>query len=953
MTSASSRSRAALSRADLLRVIIAIGEHGLAPIASMLGYERVTSTANAPGNEPRLDPFTDSAGLRTEPPQPRIERPRMLPKSYYYQVTEREQLTPTQQRAETQAPAWLAQTQVLSHDERPDPAQVRIPRRLPLTRWSRLWPFLRAELGHDLPSREIDLTAAMARINRGEVLRRIPRRVRHDWNPRICILIDYHRPAQPFWEDFNTLTRAIARLHGKLGLDVRILVGEMARAPYYRHPLSDTLHRWRTPDPSTALLILGDLGAMAEAAAVQRGWAEFGSRLNAAGCRPVVLSPLFVDAHEVRLQRSFRIYQWDRQACLQRGTREARITGDASSAAELLLTLLAPALVVEPNLLRAMRYLLPAAQASALAESKVWANADVYSSAQGFRFASAAAAQKYQQRFSGLDAGRRAQAVALIRRHHAALPASVRYAELAVCQRLVPEHVDSAEQLAVQTWQQNIARTSLEHAESLALKNWRSRHVKRQAQFTDPATKALWALDQQDKLARGEAVEMPPDIALDEVAYFLRSADAQPLLCELSQRGDTLQLSLGSMTQDQDAFAYPLAKLTLSDARIHVAWDGNAEAAQIIQVSQLPRALLRLPQAAGRLQLRTADERLSISAISKPSWARTITRDREGLYARVDWEGTNCRLTWQPPQSGERLGRWEGDQRLGVDDYGLFADVLLSEGIRQRFRWILPGTFLMGSPTQEAERSENELQHEVTLTQGYWLAETTCTQVQWQAVMDENPSYFKDDSRNPVEQVSWGDVQRFIAKLNQRFPNLNACLPSEAQWEYACRAGTTTPFSFGENITPEQVNYNGEYPYASGKKGQNRGRTVPVGSLPANARGLYEMHGNVYEWCEDWYAEYSNEAQENPTGPKTGTNRVLRGGSWISIGRSVRSANRYRYGPGGRNDNFGFRLALGQGAGKGEAPAGEPRGTRGGKAGAGKSEDATITARLKKIFKRK
>ena len=357
------------------------------------------------------------------------------------------------------------------------------------------------------------------------------------------------------------------------------------------------------------------------------------------------------------MQRSFRIYQWDRQARLKRDTREVGITDD-SAAAELLLTLLAPALVVEPNLLRAMRHLLPAAQAGALAESKVWLHADVYSSAQGFRFASTTAAQKYQQRFSALDAGRRAQAAELIRRHHAALPASVRYAELAVCQRLVPEHVDSAEQQAVQTWQQNIARTSLEYTESLALKNWRGRHVKRQVQFTDPATKALWALDQQDKLARGETVEMPADIALDEVAYFLHNADAQPILCEVSQYGDTLRLSPASIASEQDTLGFSLAKINLRDARIHVAWDGNAEAAQIIQVSQLPRDLLSLPQAAGSMVLRTAEERLSISALTKPGWARAISRDATGLHAVVNWRGTHSRLLWQPPQPGEHRGRW-------------------------------------------------------------------------------------------------------------------------------------------------------------------------------------------------------------------------------------------------------------------------------------------------------
>ncbi len=180
--------------------------------------------------------------------------------------------------------------------------------------------------------------------------------------------------------------------------------------------------------------------------------------------------------------------------------------------------------------------------------------------------------------------------------------------------------------------------------------------------------------------------------------------------------------------------------------------------------------------------------------------------------------------------------------------------------------------------------------------------------------------HFKDNPHNPVEQVSWDDTQHFIAELNQRIAGLQARLPTEAEWEYACRAGTTTPFSFGENITPEQVNYDGEYPYAGGEKGLNRERTVPVGSLPPNPWGLYEMHGNVWEWCEDWYGEYPNEPQIDPHGPEEGVYRVLRGGSWIGYGRYARSAHRHRYGPDYRYDYIGFRLALGQAASKGAEP---------------------------------
>jgi formylglycine-generating enzyme required for sulfatase activity len=179
--------------------------------------------------------------------------------------------------------------------------------------------------------------------------------------------------------------------------------------------------------------------------------------------------------------------------------------------------------------------------------------------------------------------------------------------------------------------------------------------------------------------------------------------------------------------------------------------------------------------------------------------------------------------------------------------------------------------------------------------------------------MGNNPAEFKGNKNNPVEQVSWNEVQDFLNKLNQLIPDLNAYLPSEAQWEYACRAGTTTPFSFGDTITPEQVNYNGNYPYGDTKKGRYRKRTTPVTSLPPNDWGLYEMHGNVLEWCNDWFGDYPNEAVTNPTGATEGASRVLRGGSWGILARHSRSANRnYGTPESSRSSSLGFRFALGQ-----------------------------------------
>ncbi len=257
---------------------------------------------------------------------------------------------------------------------------------------------------------------------------------------------------------------------------------------------------------------------------------------------------------------------------------------------------------------------------------------------------------------------------------------------------------------------------------------------------------------------------------------------------------------------------------------------------------------------------------------------------------------------------------WASD--WGEDNYGLWMAFTFKK-IRYALRWIKPGRFMMGSPEDEPERIDDELQHEVILTQGSWLGETACTQELWEAVMGENPSEFKSAKR-PVENVSWDDCMAFIKKINDMLPGLDLRLSAEAEWEYACRAGTQTPFSFGDNITTEQVNYNGEFLYDGAPKGKNRGKTVEVGTLPCNSWGLYEMHGNVYEWCSDWYGDYQSETVVDPVGP-IGEHRVLRGGCWISSGRDVRSAVRDRFGPDARYEGPGLRFVRGDQEGEGLA----------------------------------
>ena len=233
----------------------------------------------------------------------------------------------------------------------------------------------------------------------------------------------------------------------------------------------------------------------------------------------------------------------------------------------------------------------------------------------------------------------------------------------------------------------------------------------------------------------------------------------------------------------------------------------------------------------------------------------------------------------------------------GVDDIGPWVTVRV-EGenggfVAQRMRWIASGRFLMGSPDSEPERQEREgPRHEVTISKGFWLFDTACNQGFWQAVMGENPSHHLG-SDLPVESVSFFEVERFLERIAERVPGLTLTLPSEAQWEYACRAGTETPFSFGETIQTDQVNFDGNYPYGNSETGFYRQETVPVGSLPANPWGLFEMHGNVDEWCLDGLRDYRAQPVTDPLGPTSrDTLRVVRGGSWDDYARFVRSAFR-------------------------------------------------------------
>ncbi len=277
---------------------------------------------------------------------------------------------------------------------------------------------------------------------------------------------------------------------------------------------------------------------------------------------------------------------------------------------------------------------------------------------------------------------------------------------------------------------------------------------------------------------------------------------------------------------------------------------------------------------------------------------RSLLKSFEFQVATVNIIENSCNIIYQ-----------QGKAEYFAEDLG--------EGVTLEMVAIAGGTFMMGSPNNELSRLDDEIsQHKVTI-QPFFMGKFSVTRVQWRSVaalsklkidLKPNPSHF--EANLPVEQVSWDDAVEFCDRLSRK-TGKKYRLPSEAEWEYACRAGTNTPFHFGETITTEIANYNGNSSYGSGSKGLYRERTTEVGSFPANAFGLYDMHGNVWEWCEDdWHSTYEGAPCDGNAW--VGSNRdgakLLRGGCWGSIPWYCRSACRYNYTRDHRSNSVGFRV---------------------------------------------
>jgi formylglycine-generating enzyme required for sulfatase activity len=754
----------------------------------------------------------------------------------------------------------------------------RVPTPDALVPWPRLWRRLRPHLCQWLPTHDVDVQALVELLARAQNVTRVPRLRRARLASHPQIVLDRTPRQMPFWVDQD---RAAAHLGNWLsrssGEPFPVFPGQSPQ-----HCLQHGYADHAAPDlRGRVVLLLGDLGAYGGEGA-RLAWQEAGAWLRKQGATLRALVPAPWWRVDPGLAELWNAIPWD-----EREGRAVPLDAcECRQRVERLLTLLAPALRIEPGLLRRVRLRFCPGSTDSSTEVDLLDHPAVVSFSAEALSLDPQWKQQLEQGFAKLDRGLQHELRQLLHAWHEELRPEISAEERFLLFLRLPTLFDNKEKNELQAFVlQAAAAIDTQDAQgSLAsdvaawFRDFKTRLP--ETMWTDAtlgrALRRAWAV----AFRKQSNAEPPPGFTAEDMQVRSRGSNLAPTRWHLYQVGQGLHARTAVAFSDggpqvrmfvkNTVMGSPVAEIVAASPEILVDVPGAGSARYSLD-KPIP-----LPESCEAIVLTTDRQELRLEAFERPTWAKRAGRDAFGLWAEIEYKG-----------------------------------------MAQRMRWIAPGRFWMGSPEDEPERGDNEVLHQVELTEGYWLADTACTQDLWVAVMGENPSTFKEREKGkesrPVENVSWEDCQRFLQQLNAAIPGLELRLPTEAEWENACRAGTTTPFSFGTNVTNKEVNYYGEFPYAGAAKSEPIGKTVPVKSLPGNQWGLNEMHGNVFEWCLDWYAPYKTGLAVDPVGVDDSVGlRVFRGGSWFNLARWPRSAFRDGNQPGWRFSLLGFRFARGR-----------------------------------------
>lgn len=780
----------------------------------------------------------------------------------------------------------------------------------PLIPWSLLWPFLRHALGFAKPLRAPDLRRLVPRIADGRAMRRIPRRTRMAWNSRADLIIDRRESMLVYQDDYDYVLGRLRKVRGTVGLRQFWVEGGDPTQVITPEPRRRHL-RYPPPAAGGSVLVLGDLGCLGTVEPSQRAWTRFGRTLRHNGCIPWALAPCPWARWQPWIASTWRMAVWDRGARLPRRNANTARSGAAvdspamrAEKCERLLTLLSAATLVEAPLLRDLRLLLPAGEVDVGTEYDLWNDTAAVSGGVVAVVVRQSVVPRLQSRFRQLPLAQRQELIRRIRYHHHQRYPGVLEGELLLWESLftVSEWTDlvrtgilsTADTAQAAAFRHRATKTMADHTRretiladepALRIASWGDRLWTRSAldvRAQDDIQALAWASQLIHKEFAG-ATEIPTGIDPDKIAWMLPQSSPE-------RRWQIRQNSSGTLA---------IAEYRTPDGGVPARLGAMRSIPVITFRSRDPIAILETPATspvdACRALVQLATDVAVTPGDDSVADAMVWRSDRE-CY----WLQCYRRPAWA--------------RRMAVDEFGLYADLKIAglDRLRPlRLRWIPPGRFTMGSPEDEKGRMDREgPQHEVIISRGFWLAETPCTQEQWQAVMGENPAHFTGENR-PVESMSWDECQKFCDKLTGLFPELMARLPSEAEWEYACRAGTERAFNNDDDCTEPEgadpaLDRVGWFDKNSGNE------THPVKQKQANNWGLYDMHGNVWEWCKDWFGPYVADVVTDPVGPQTGEVRVVRGGGFWDYARHCRSAYRGRWHPSNRGQSIGFRFAAGQ-----------------------------------------
>lgn len=966
------RGKSGVSRADLLWAFAVLEESRHESLAEVLGFEQNTQTVSPdeyrttrnrtePENRQSSDDSVEEEVILSD----ETATPRHSTTASYYRVIShhQDQTQPQTETSELSLPDWFTQAAptLLEECATRIPAIHRVkPLHTGLTAWPRVLTFLQRVLGDRVEGRQPDTVKLVKQAANVKTIRTIPRRQRQHWAPQARLLIDINDDNFPYRRDFLHLRDQLLQARGNEGLAVQYCYDEPGGYIVHYQQQREIIEPWAKPAQNTPILILSDLGRHAQSRQTLYAWLAFGQMLNAQGFRATVLLPAAERQIDPRLLRFFDCVVWDRASRLKpvKGDYQAEHDPcDHADNVEQLLVSLFAGVRIDSGLLRAVRYgLLHGCDIGH--ETAIWRHAAVMSEGDEWGWQAASKPSYFVQAQSlikTLSPVQHQKLVELIGRYHAQYPDEL-YFEAMYNLKLLGLPLPEAVEAATEKFLQDMVRTYHAHADNSLLHAWVKRHLVRHEAKPIRQQHRYWtalmafAKKRDEEMGGASTSEWPSDLsdAEKETAWNFLNATQVSRVYQLRQSGQNLVLvpekseavqADGSQTDSPDEWSkHAIAGTTLLTLRLtdtyifHTHTDRQGRQTIVsLNLESSREHSFQFP-ATGQHTFQIGAERITVDVSAaqqrKADWMTFIGSGSDGMFTeskdaqnRVHswfWHAPILinRQTLYPgfwysePQSSHATFKPDWAGGAGRDEYGLYVDAIIA-GITQRFRWIEPTSFMMGSPEDEAGRYDWEVQHPVILTQGYWLAETACTQELWQAVMRENPSRFKG-AQKPVENVSWDDVQNFIQQINKRYPQLKLCLPTEAEWENACRAGTTGAFNFDGELSLDKVNYRGTWEYESDKWGEGvLKETADVKSYPPNAWGLYQMHGNVWEWCQDRSGDYPAEPAIDPKGPESGDSRVLRGGSWFYDGRHCRSAHRHRNAPSYRFNNVGFRLTRG------------------------------------------